>query len=66
MRFPLESKGKSISIRVLYVDFVVFEKLYLITAYHKSQKVNLSEAERENIKKLIAILEQSLKQGRGK
>ncbi len=60
MRFALEGKGKSGSIRVLYVDFVIYEKIYLITAYHKSQKVNLSETERKNIKKLINLLEMSL------
>lgn len=43
MRFALEGKGKSSSIRVLYVDFVIFEKVYLITTYPKSQKINLSE-----------------------
>ncbi|UNC93511.1 type II toxin-antitoxin system RelE/ParE family toxin [Candidatus Contubernalis alkaliaceticus] len=64
MRFALEGKGKSSSIRVLYVDFVIFEKVYLITAYPKSQKDNLSEAERNDIKKLIALLEKTLKQGR--
>jgi hypothetical protein len=63
MRFALEGKGKSSSIRVLYVDFVIFEKVYLITAYPKSQKINLSEAERNDIKKLITQLERTLKQG---
>ncbi len=61
MRVALEGKGKSSSIRVLYVDFVIFEKVYLITAYLKSQKIDLSEAERNNIKKLITQLERTLK-----
>ena len=64
MRFALEGKGKSSSVRVLYVDFVVFEKIYLITAYPKSQKINLTRAERNIIKKLIIELERTLKQGR--
>jgi hypothetical protein len=64
MRFALEGKSKSSSVRVLYVDFVIFEKVYLITSYHKSQKINLSEAERNNIKKQIALLERTLNQGR--
>lgn len=64
MRFAIEDRGKSSSVRVLYVDFAVFGKIYLITAYHKSQKINLSHAERNNIKKLIALLERTLKQGR--
>ena len=63
MRFALEDKGKRSSIRVLYVDFVIFEKVYLITAYPKSQKDNLSEAESNDIKKLITQLERTLKDG---
>lgn len=62
MRFALEGKGKSSSTRILYVDFVIFEKVYLITAYPKSQKIDLSEAERKDIKKLITQLERTLKQ----
>lgn len=64
MRFALEGKGKSGSVRVLYVDFVMFGKIYLITAYHKSQKANLSEIERNKIKKLITLIERTLKKRR--
>lgn len=64
MRFAIENKGKSSSVRVLYVDFFIFKKIYLITAYHKSQKDDLSDAERNNIKRLIILLDKALKQGR--
>ncbi len=64
MRFAIENKGKSSSVRVLYVDFLIFKKIYLITAYHKSQKDDLSDAERNNIKRLIILLDKALKQGR--
>lgn len=64
MRFAIESKGKSSGVRVLYVDFVIYKKIYLITAYHKSQKVNLSKSERNEIKKLITLLKHTLRQGR--
>jgi hypothetical protein len=53
MRFALDGKGKSGSARVLYVDFVVFERVYLITAYPKSQKENISPADCELYKKMI-------------
>ena len=36
MRFAFEQRGKSGSIRVIYVDFEVYEKIFLITA-HKNQ-----------------------------
>ena len=33
MRFAFEQRGKSGSVRVIYVDFEVYEKIFLITAY---------------------------------
>ena len=60
MRFALPGKGKSGSSRVLYVDFVVAETIYLIFAYPKNEKDNLIAEERNNIKKLIERLEQCL------
>lgn len=60
MRFALPNKGKSGSSRVLYVDFVLAETIYLIFAYPKNEKDNLTDEERNNIKKLINKLEQSL------
>ena len=60
MRYAFEHRGKSGSIRVIYVDFEVYEKIYLITAYTKSERENLTQDERNEIKQLIAILEQQL------
>ena len=42
MRFSFEHKGKSGGVRVIYVDFEVYEKIYLLTAYTKNEKDNLS------------------------
>lgn len=60
MRFAFENRGKSGSMRVIYVDFEIHEKLYLLTAYPKSEKDNLSKAERNELKKLVDILESEL------
>ena len=60
MRFAFEHRGKSGSVRVIYIDFEVYEKIYLITAYQKSEKDNLTKAERNELKQLIGILEQQL------
>ena len=60
MRFAFENQGKSGSVRVIYVDFAVYEKLYLLTAYPKSEKDNLTKAERNELKKLVEILEAEL------
>lgn len=55
MRFALNS-GKSSGIRVLYVDFVQLEETYLISAYSKNKKSNLSISEKTTIKKMIELL----------
>ena len=60
MRFAFPNRGKSGSSRVLYVDFVLSETIYLIFAYPKNEKDNLTDEERNNIKKMIEKIEQSL------
>ena len=62
MRFAFEQRGKSGSIRVIYVDFEVYEKIYLITAYTKSEKDNLTDKERNEIHRLIDILKAQLEE----
>lgn len=62
MRFAFEKRGKSGSIRVIYVDFEVYEKIFLITAYPKNEKENLTQAERNELKQMIQILKQQLKE----
>jgi len=60
MRFAPEGRGKSGSSRVLYVDFVVVGRVYLITAYLKSEKEDISQAERELYKKIIGQTKKEL------
>lgn len=62
MRFSFKHTGKSGAIRIIYVDFEVFEKIFLITAYSKGEKENLTNAERNEIKQLIHILESQLEE----
>jgi hypothetical protein len=62
IRIAFEGQGKSGSGRVAYVDFTVHETVYLITAYPKNEKDNLSKAERNAIAKMIIRLEQGLKE----
>jgi len=40
LRIAFENKGKSGSGRVCYVDFALYERIYLITAYPKNKKEN--------------------------
>lgn len=61
LRIAFENRGKSGSGRVCYVDFAVYEKIYLITAYPKNVKENLSKSERNAISEMIKQLECALK-----
>jgi len=62
IRIAFEGQGKSGSGRVAYVDFTVHETIYLITAYPKNEKDNLSKTERNAIAKIIVRLEQGIKE----
>ncbi|MCI9506050.1 MAG: type II toxin-antitoxin system RelE/ParE family toxin [Oscillospiraceae bacterium] len=59
VRFALPGKGKSGSVRVIYVDIVVDETIYMLYAYPKSVKENLSKAEIANFKKIVDFLKKS-------
>ena len=62
MRFSFPDRGKSGSVRVCYVDFVIQEAIYLVTVYSKKEKDTLTQTERNNIKKMIQLLVVSLKE----
>lgn len=62
MRFAFEHRGKSGSVRVIYIDFEVHEKIYLLTAYPKNEKDNLTKAERNDLRELVKVLENQLKE----
>ena len=62
IRIAFDKQGKRGSGRVAYVDFTVHEVVYLITAYSKKEKVNLSKAERNEIARIIVRLEHGLKE----
>lgn len=57
IRFQIPGKGKRGGARVIYVDFIQIEKVYLITAYPKSEKSNLSPKEINTIKEIVFGLE---------
>lgn len=56
VRFPLENKGKSGGVRVCYTDFEEYEVIYLITAFTKKEQDNLSDKEKNILKKLVKSL----------
>lgn len=57
MRFGIENRGKSHSVRVCYVDFEIYEKIFLVMVFAKNEMENLSGNEKISIKKLIEHLE---------
>ncbi len=65
MRFALKNRGKRGSIRIIYVDFLVYEKLYLITAYAKNNKDTLTKAECNSIKRSVEYLKKTLENKKG-
>ncbi len=56
VRFPLENRGKSGSVRVCYTDFAEYEATYLISAFIKKEQENLSDAEKNVLRKLVKSL----------
>ena len=54
IRYAFEGRGKSGSARVCYVDFASFEKNYLIQVFSKDEKPNLTDSEKNAVKKVIA------------
>lgn len=66
VRFAFESTGKSGSVRVIYIDFEVYEKIYLLTAYAKAKQENLTKGERNELRGLVELLELDLQKGEWK
>lgn len=64
VRFPLKDRGKSGSIRVCYTDFAEYEVIYLITAFEKKEQENLSDEEKNVLKKLVKALKEEAAKNR--
>ncbi len=61
LRWNLKDRGKRGGARTFYVDFAYYEKIYLISAFSKNIKTDLSENEKKEIRILIKALENELK-----
>ena len=60
MRFAFKDRGKSGSTRECYVDFEIKETIFLLAVFAKNELENLSQSERNILKKQIDILESNL------
>jgi hypothetical protein len=56
VRWAREGKGKSGGVRTIYVDYPDSSTLYLITAFGKNEKDNLSKDEKKVIKAFVKAL----------
>jgi len=59
VRWKREGSGKSSGVRVIYYFYNEQYPLFLLTVFGKSEKANLSQAERNELAKLTRILLES-------
>lgn len=64
VRFPLSNRGKSGSLRVCYCDFAEYEVIYLLTAFTKQEQENLSDEEKQVLRKLVKALKREAEKNR--
>lgn len=58
VRIPLEGRGKSGGGRVIYVDVVIRERIYLLLAYPKSIQSDLSPEEKKQMRRVVEIIKE--------
>jgi len=54
LRFAASGRGKSGGVRVVYVDVVVREHIYLLLAYPKNVQTDLTPEQKRTLNKIIA------------
>ena len=59
LRWSAQGKGKSGGVRVIYYYYNKSIPLFLLTAFGKGEKANLSKAERNELAKLTKLLKES-------
>ena len=58
VRIPLEGRGKSGGGRVIYVDVVVREQIYLLLAYPKNVQTDMGPDQKKIIRQLIETIKE--------
>lgn len=64
VRFAIDNRGKSSGVRVCYTDFAEYEVIYLITAFQKNEQENLTDEEKNVLKKLVKSLREEAEKNR--
>ena len=60
LRIQLPGRGKSGGARVIYVDIVIKEKLFLLLAYPKNVQENLTPEQKRNLANLVEIIKKEI------
>lgn len=63
LRFPLPDQGKRGGARVLLVDFIAYQRVYVINVYLKKDQANISDKEKQIYKQFIDETAKYLKEG---
>lgn len=58
VRIPLEGRGKSGGGRVIYVDVVVRERIYLLLAYPKNVQADMTPEQKKLVRRLVEIIKE--------
>lgn len=61
-RWALEGRGKSGGARIVYLDIVFAKHIYLLTAFPKNEKANLTKAERNQMKTIVTAIKNAEKE----
>ena len=64
LRWARSGRGKSGGVRVIYYFHSDVLPLYLLTVFGKGEKADLSQAERNELAKLVQVLKGYAKEGR--
>ena len=62
IRWALEGRGKSGGARIIYLDIVFARHIYLLTAFPKNEKQNLTKLERNQMKIIVAAIKTAEKE----
>ena len=58
VRIPLTGRGKSGGGRVIYVDIVMKETIFLITAYAKNVQTDLNPEQKKAVQRLVKVIKE--------
>ena len=61
LRWAIPGRGKSSGIRVLYVDFIIVEKICMFDIFLKDEKENLSQSEKNVLRQIVKAIGEELR-----